>query len=100
MLVSRAGANTVSEIIATRRPSILIPIPFSYLNEQKRNAEWARRFGIVRILKQKDLKAKKLLSEIRSLKKGWKVLVDKPKSKKNMDFSASEKLVDEIERFV
>jgi len=30
MVISRAGANSVSEIIAAKRPAILIPIPFSY----------------------------------------------------------------------
>ena len=38
LVISRAGANTVSEILCFRKPSILIPIPWSYQNEQKENA--------------------------------------------------------------
>lgn len=100
MLLSRAGANTVSEIIITKRPSILIPIPFTYLNEQMKNARFAKDFGIAIILEQKNLTPKILLDELKLLKQKWKVMVEKTRHKKSNDYSASEKLVDEIERIV
>ena len=37
--ISRSGANTVSELIALNIPSVFIPIPWSYLNEQAKNAQ-------------------------------------------------------------
>jgi len=46
MIVSRAGANTVAEIMLTKRPAILIPIPFSYLDEQMKNALLAKKFRL------------------------------------------------------
>ena len=65
--VSRAGANSVSEFIATKRPSLLIPIPWSYLNEQVLNAKNAQKHHLAIILEQEGLKAKTLLESIQKL---------------------------------
>jgi UDP-N-acetylglucosamine:LPS N-acetylglucosamine transferase len=63
-LVSRAGENTVSEIIITRRPAVLIPIPWTYLDEQTLNAKYAKEKGIAKILYQDDLSAGTLRKRI------------------------------------
>ncbi|HSA60530.1 MAG TPA: undecaprenyldiphospho-muramoylpentapeptide beta-N-acetylglucosaminyltransferase [bacterium] len=39
LVVSRAGASTVSELMATRTPSILVPYPFAADDHQRFNAE-------------------------------------------------------------
>lgn len=96
MVIARAGANTVSEIMATKRPAILIPIPWSYLNEQNKNAQIAQKFGIARILKQDGLTGKHLFSEIELLEKNWQKIVAEVYEKEVFDKKAAKRLVDVI----
>lgn len=100
IIVARAGANTVSEIMVTKRPSILIPIPWSYLDEQMKNAQVAAEFGIARILRQQDLTPEKLLSEIDLVLKNWEKIVEEAAQKDVFDKEASRRLVDQIFKFV
>lgn len=67
LIVSRAGANTVSEIVSSKRPAVLIPLAISYKDEQTENARWAQRFVPVVVLKQKDLDSDNLLKAIEKL---------------------------------
>lgn len=64
LIVGRAGANTVSEIIALFKPAIFIPLP--YVSEQKENASLAESLLSARVLPQEGLSAEKLLGEIKS----------------------------------
>ncbi len=52
LVISRSGANTVSEILAIGRPSLLVPIPWSYKNEQVENAKYAETLGVAKIFPQ------------------------------------------------
>src|SRR6185369_15566762 len=54
LIVSRAGANTVSEIIALDKYALLVPIPWSSHNEQQLNAEFASQKGNAEILGQRE----------------------------------------------
>lgn len=54
LLVSRSGANTITEILYTGKRSILIPIPWTSGNEQQKNAEIVENTGLGYILKQYD----------------------------------------------
>lgn len=98
VVVSRAGANSVSEIIATKRPAILIPIPWVYLNEQQKNAEFAESLGIAEILLQSEATPEKLIEGIE------KIVKDKSKIVKNAktfdgDKKASLKLVKLLKKY-
>ena len=96
-MVSRAGANTVSEIIVTRRPAIVIPLPFSYMDEQTKNALFAQKFGIIKIIKQKDFSPELLLSTLKDVRKNWTKMISRGRKKANPDIRASQKLVDLLE---
>ena len=98
IVVSRAGANTVSDIIAARRPAIFIPLPFAYKNEQYENAIFAQNFGVAKVLSQNDLNSQKLYFEIQNLMKNWNKMVGKIKNKISPDVKASQKLVDILEK--
>lgn len=98
MVISRAGANSVAEIIATRRPAILIPIPWSYLNEQYKNAVFAKKFGIATVLDQRTLTPVKLFKEINLIKKDWEQIVSKAAKKKSPDTLAAKLLVDILKK--
>ncbi len=99
LVIARAGANTVSEIMASRRPAILIPIPWSFRNEQQKNAEFAEKFGIAKVLSEKEA-GKNLFDEIEKTFSGWKEIVEKIKGKISPDIKAAEKVVDEIEEII
>ena len=55
LIVSRAGANTVYEIAALGKPVIFIPIPWTYQDEQTKNAQMLEKIGLAEIISQKDL---------------------------------------------
>ena len=97
IVVARAGANTVSELIALKKPSILIPIPWTYNNEQTENAKYMESLGLARILAQKELTAQKLLSEINKLIDNYSTIVKNSVDVVSPDLLASEKIVDILE---
>jgi UDP-N-acetylglucosamine--N-acetylmuramyl-(pentapeptide) pyrophosphoryl-undecaprenol N-acetylglucosamine transferase len=100
IVVARAGANTVSEIIATKRPSVLIPIPWSYENEQRKNAEFAEKFGLVKILDQETLSGSILYDAIKEIEGNWEDIIKGAKGKKSPDINASKKLANLLEGLV
>ena len=65
LVVARSGAHTVSEIIALKKPSLLIPIPWVSHNEQYKNAEMVRDKGLAEILEQKNLSPENLVKEVK-----------------------------------
>src|SRR3989344_630617 len=97
LLISRAGANTVSKILVSKKPSILIPLPISYLNEQEKNAIYAKNFGLARVLLQDDLTPESLLDEVFYLIENWNEILDNVSKKETPDVHAAEKLVSLIE---
>ena len=100
ILVARAGANTVSEAIAAKKPSILIPLPFSYLDEQTKNADFAEKYGVAKLLPQENLTGQKLLTEIDETIESWQATVSKVKAKASPDIGASGRLVSLIEEYL
>lgn len=60
IVIARAGANTVSEVLALAKPTLFIPIPWVTQNEQYKNAKFAESLGIGRILPQDELDADSL----------------------------------------
>lgn len=93
IVISRSGANTVSELIALKKPSILIPIPWLYLNEQTENAKQMENLGLCRILPQKDLNPINLERSINMLIKDYSEIISKTRKLISEDIGASKKLV-------
>jgi len=99
LVVSRAGAHTVYELLALKKPAILIPIPWSSGNEQEENAKVLVKAGLGKILPQKELEAGKL----------WETILEFVKnlsSKKNLsslpkiEADATAKILFEIEKLM
>lgn len=67
LCVSRAGANTVQELIQTQLPALLIPLPFSYHNEQTLNAKIMTEVGGAISLSQKDFTPEIALQTIKNM---------------------------------
>ena len=55
LVVSRAGASSVSELAALGKPSILIPYPYAANNHQETNAHMLAGVGGAEMIVQKDL---------------------------------------------
>lgn len=64
LVLSRAGAGTVSELCILGKPAIYVPLVPTGGDEQTRNAQMGQRAGAAKIIKQSDCNAAKLLSEL------------------------------------
>jgi len=52
LVVCRSGALTVSELMAVKRPSLLVPFPRKGQNDQTANAYWMEKQGLARVVEQ------------------------------------------------
>lgn len=64
LLLGRSGANTVYEVLTFGIPAIFIPLSWAGASEQEQNAELAEKTGLAKVLPQKTLTNKVLLSAI------------------------------------
>ncbi|MBP3422183.1 MAG: UDP-N-acetylglucosamine--N-acetylmuramyl-(pentapeptide) pyrophosphoryl-undecaprenol N-acetylglucosamine transferase [Clostridia bacterium] len=55
LVISRAGAGTVFELLALKKPSLLIPLAGATRGDQKQNAEYFHAKGLCRVLPQERL---------------------------------------------
>ncbi|HWT76205.1 MAG TPA: undecaprenyldiphospho-muramoylpentapeptide beta-N-acetylglucosaminyltransferase [Mobilitalea sp.] len=68
LVISRAGANAICELLALRKPNILIPLPAaSSRGDQLLNAESFERQGYSLVLKEEDLSLSTLLAAVNSV---------------------------------
>ena len=65
LVISRAGAGTISEIAATGKPAIIIPLKESASNHQLMNASEFAKYGAI-MLEEDNMTTNILLSEIAS----------------------------------
>lgn len=100
LIVSRAGANTVSEIMLTKTPAILIPLPISYMDEQTKNAKIAQNWGVAKIIFQKNLTPERLYKEIENIMNKRQFLINSLRNKISPDAGAAKKLVKIIEKYM
>lgn len=64
LAISRAGVNTLLELAYYSIPSIVIPIPYLYKDEQMVNATYFKNLGLVEILTQDQLTGQLLKNKI------------------------------------
>lgn len=64
LVVCRAGATTLAEIIACNLPAILIPYPYATSNHQEHNAKLLVEKGAAVMIKESELSAEKLTNAI------------------------------------
>ena len=100
ILVSRAGANTVSEIALFGIPTIFIPIPWSSGNEQYKNALMLKNLRLAEIIEERDLNNKTFLKTLDYILDNYsKYKRNTTKAKKLVSQDASKKLVDILEEY-
>jgi len=64
LVICRAGATTVAELVAARRPAILVPLPSAADNHQEFNAMTLVGAGGGMLLRQNESDGKRLVKEI------------------------------------
>jgi UDP-N-acetylglucosamine--N-acetylmuramyl-(pentapeptide) pyrophosphoryl-undecaprenol N-acetylglucosamine transferase len=64
VVVCRAGATTVSELMALGKPAIFIPFPFAANNHQELNARYVADTGGAEVLLEKDLNGPALAARV------------------------------------
>lgn len=67
LALCRAGASTVAELAAVGLPAVLVPLPNSLDDDQRRNAEAVVEIGGGRLLLDKELNAQGLVEELSGL---------------------------------
>ncbi len=106
LVVSRAGVNTVTEVLALNKLTIFIPIPWVSHNEQYLNAEFVKSLGLGYIIEQKNFTSEKLyqtvLLGLSQFKKeegfdGQPMSEIKRKTISHLRLDAHKRIVDEIE---
>ena len=101
LLVSRAGATTISELIGTNTPTIFIPSPYVTENHQYKNAMDLVNNKAAKIIEEKDLTSETLINEINNLKNNEEELKEIKSNLKKLEiFDAGEKIYNEIEKLV
>ena len=67
LVIGRAGAGTVAELAFLGKPSILLPLPGTWGDEQRKNAQVLTNVGGTLVLEQDDATPDRLLREITAL---------------------------------
>lgn len=80
LLITRSGVNTIFEIMAKRKVSLLIPLPYGQNNEQLENAKLIKKLGIGDYINEDDSTNEALFLKIREMLKNltlYKVNMEK-----------------------
>ncbi len=67
LVISRAGAGTIFEILANEKPSILIPLPEAAQDHQAENAYRVASMGAAIVMEEKNLTPHFFLEKVKSL---------------------------------
>jgi UDP-N-acetylglucosamine--N-acetylmuramyl-(pentapeptide) pyrophosphoryl-undecaprenol N-acetylglucosamine transferase len=67
LVVCRAGATTLAELMAAGRPSVLVPLPTAADDHQRKNAEMMAESGAAELLEQAQMNGERLADRIIAL---------------------------------
>lgn len=77
LVISRAGANSLYELLALHKPNILIPLAkTASRGDQILNATYSAKHGLSEIILQEQLTAELLLEKIMTVEKNHKAMID------------------------
>jgi len=91
IVISRAGAHTVYELVALKKVALFIPIPWVSHNEQHKNAQILEKSGTARILPQDELSGDSLLAALHEVDSHYEIL------KKHTDSATQQITLDAVE---
>ena len=93
VMITRAGASTLSEVIALNVPCILVPSPYVANNHQYKNALDIKEKNACILMEEKDLSANKLITEIDNLLKDEERIKEIKRNLEKMSIKDSATLV-------
>jgi len=67
IIIGRAGASFLSEVMVKGIPSILVPYPFAAANHQEHNARAMEKRGAAKVILDQELEEGKLLSDLETI---------------------------------
>ena len=79
LIISRSGANIIFEIMAARKMSLFIPLPYGQNEEQISNANFLKELGVSEFIEENDATAGKVLNLIHEMFR------DQKKYQRNME---------------
>lgn len=101
LIVSRAGASTISEITAIGLPSILVPSPFVTNNHQYKNAKELADKGACVIVEEEEFSKDRILREIDAIFDDKELYQNMKKQSKELGVSDSaSRIYEEAKRIV
>lgn len=100
ILVSRAGAITITEIANLGKPSILVPLPNVSHNHQQYNAEVLENVGASKIIKNDELTSEILARQIDEILGSGKLEEMGEKAKSVSLGNVQDKIYEEIKRLI
>ena len=100
LIISRAGASTIAEIMATRIPSILIPSPYVANNHQYYNALDLVNKKISLMIEEKDLNKETLIETIDKMFSEEVSREVEENLKEIKDINSSTIIMDEIKKII
>lgn len=96
-LISRGGANTVTELMALSKKAIIVPIPWSSGNEQYLNGKMLEGMNLCTVVEQKDLDTVNIEEVLETLKRK-KIDTSQSKKYKDLYSNAQKNIMDELEK--
>ncbi len=94
VVLSRSGANTINELLATQTPAIFIPLPHAHHNEQLENAMVIQNAGGGIVVEQKELSTSSFFEALKNFEDNYVSL------KKSMASLQSQMILDGDKRLL
>lgn len=88
LIVSRAGANSIFELLQLQKPTLLVPLTLGSRGDQLQNAEYFRKKGWSHVVLEEKLSSNRFIEEVEKLKAGSKTLVEAMRSSKTAQFQS------------
>lgn len=101
LVIGRAGATTLAEIIALKKPAILIPFPYATYKHQEKNAEVLVKLGGALMFKQEEFDKAKFLEKLIDLLGNKEKLSQMSRSYEGVyNFSPQRLMLEEMRKIV
>lgn len=96
LVVSRAGAGAINELLALKKPMLLIPLSKDCSRgDQIENARLFESKGYALVIEQEECTNQKFIENVEKLKQNDKILIKN--MQKNSNFNANDKIIEVIE---
>lgn len=101
LVISRAGATSIAEILAAGKPSILVPYPFATDDHQSLNAKAVVKKEAAKMIDDRDLTGHTMIDEIESFYLNKRKLVEMGRlAKKLSKPDAAEKICNRLNKLI